>query len=95
LAVFGPYDLAALRFGYKRQVEAQKTVTNGDNTQSITQVYLHAGDYDDQLRQEALDPFSTPSSLTYDGTIKALESAHPDKPLREFLYCTDGNVSLN
>lgn len=24
LAVFGPYDLAALRFGYKRQVEAQK-----------------------------------------------------------------------
>ncbi|EGR1134344.1 zinc-dependent metalloprotease [Vibrio cholerae] len=95
LAVFGPYDLAVLRFGYKRQVEAQKTVTNGDNTQSITQVYLHAGDYDDQLRQEALDPFSTPSSLTYDGTIKALESAHPDKPLREFLYCTDGNVSLN
>ncbi|EEY38186.1 zinc-dependent metalloprotease [Vibrio mimicus] len=95
LAVFGPYDLAALRFGYKRQVEAQKTVINGDNTQSVTKVYLHAGAFDEQLRQEALNPFASPSSLTYDGAIKALETVHPDKPMRDFLYCTDGNVSLN
>ncbi|ENM5888443.1 zinc-dependent metalloprotease [Vibrio mimicus] len=95
LAVFGPYDLAALRFGYKRQVEAQKTVINGDNTQSVTKVYLHAGTFDEQLRQEALNPFASPSSLTYDGAIKALETVHPDKPMRDFLYCTDGNVSLN
>ncbi|HDY7486248.1 TPA: zinc-dependent metalloprotease [Vibrio vulnificus] len=96
LPVFGPYDLAALRFGYKRQVEATETVVNqADNTTSEQTVYLDAGQYDAQLREEILDPYKAPSDLLSDGTIKALVSENPAIPMRDFAFCTDGNVSLN
>ncbi|ENM5906018.1 zinc-dependent metalloprotease [Vibrio mimicus] len=95
LAVFGPYDLAALRFGYKRQVEASKTIVNSDNTQTVSQVFLNAGMFDEQLRNEALDPNIVSSVETSNGAIDALKDKYKDQPLRQFLYCTDGNVSLN
>lgn len=95
LPVFGPYDLAALRFGYKRQVEATKTVVNPDNTQSVNQVFLNAGMFDTQLRDEVLNPFVAPSQNVANGTIQALVEKFDDQPIREFKYCTDGHVSSN
>ncbi|POC09697.1 hypothetical protein, partial [Vibrio vulnificus] len=54
-----------------------------------------AGQYDAQLREEILDPYKAPSDLLSDGTIKALVSENPAIPMRDFAFCTDGNVSLN
>lgn len=95
LPVFGPYDLAALRFGYKRQVEATEQVVSTDNGVENQKVYLDAGQYDASLRKDVLDPYKQPSALLSDGTVKALAAEYPAAPMREFDFCTDGNVSLN
>lgn len=91
LAVFGPYDLAALRFGYKRQVEATRAAEGETPAQ---QVFLDVSEYDEVLLEEATDPYKKPNDLVFDGTIRALEEERTET-LREFAFCTDGNVLLN
>ncbi|CCN83661.1 putative Metalloprotease [Vibrio nigripulchritudo SFn27] len=101
LPVFGPYDLAALRFGYKRQVEGTITSVSGNEDEvksayDIDGSFINLHKLDTQLRNEMLDPYSQPSTLVYDGVIKALDSDNNfTASLREYAYCTDGNVSLN
>ncbi|EOD77014.1 MoxR-like ATPase [Grimontia indica] len=94
LPVFGPYDLAALRFGYKREVEAEKvSVDNG--VQTSESVFLNTSSYDRELRNAVLDPYTQPADLVSDGVIKGIAADNPSTPLRSYEYCTDGNVSLN
>jgi len=103
LPVFGPYDLAALRFGYKREVETSQKVKASNDAPS--KVFTSVSAYDATIRQEVLDGYTRPSDLVYDGVINALETVFKqqnddsavdtESALREFAYCTDGNVSLN
>ncbi|KGY08084.1 zinc-dependent metalloprotease [Vibrio sinaloensis] len=104
LPVFGPYDLATLRFGYKREVEGTISKAGGatEEVAEVSEAFDINGDfikldkYDEILRKEVLDPYTNPSDLVYDGTIQALsQDANYKAELRKFAYCTDGNVSLN
>ncbi|WP_221274644.1 zinc-dependent metalloprotease [Thaumasiovibrio subtropicus] len=110
LPVFGPYDLAALRFGYSRQVEAD--VTSREDGTIAESEFVSVKHLDEQLLDAVLDPYADFPVPTYDGVIKGLtasvqnfnpEASSADTPeakfsdinIRDFKYCTDGNVSLN
>lgn len=104
LPVYGPYDLAALRFGYKREVEGQikKAEGSADDVADVADrfdldgSYIKLDKFDTQLRAEVLDAYKNPSDMLYDGVIKALsQDANYTAKVRKFSYCTDGNVSLN
>ncbi|SON49079.1 zinc-dependent metalloprotease [Vibrio tapetis] len=103
LPVFGPYDLAALRFGYKREVETTHKFKASSDLPSHE--FTSVKQYDDTICAEVLDGYTRPSDLVYDGVVNALESifekdrkdssVDTESNLRVFSYCTDGNVSLN
>jgi len=102
LPVYGPYDLAALRFGYSRKLETNQKVTapDGKGKTAVKVSYLDVSDLDKKLRAETFRDSSRLSSDIYDGVVKAAEqklgdAGSADTKLREFMFCTDGNVSLN
>lgn len=102
VSTFQPYDMAALRFGYAREVEVDKTVQEiipateeGGEPETRTQVIktftsLKGLDQQrrDELRQNIID------GETRFGALNKLVS-QSDIKLRDYAYCTDGNVSLN
>ena len=89
LPVFGPYDLAALQFGYKREV----AILNEDK--SIAGVRSLKA-YDQQLLGQYLD-LNTPIAAQFtDGVLGALkEDLVAGTDVKPFDFCTDGNVSGN
>lgn len=104
LPVYGPYDLAALRFGYSRKVETNQTTfstTNntagsGDAKSGVQSNYLDVSQLDEKLRNEVLSDNPQLSDDIYDGVIKGLNQKLANGvKLREFKFCTDENVSLN
>ena len=96
LPLFGPYDLAALRFGYKRQIEA----TTKDETAEDGKVnqFFDISEFDKPLLDALNDPYGTPSELN-NGTLLAFAEANKEAGLditrRIYDYCTDQDVSLN
>ncbi|MDO6707831.1 zinc-dependent metalloprotease [Photobacterium sp. 1_MG-2023] len=105
LSVFGMYDLAALRFAYKREVEAR--TYSQDTNAPQTASYISLEKYDRQLFEGFFHPkahYLDPSLSN--GTIRAALNAgeldnrwsdktEGDQVIREFEYCTDGHVRLN
>ncbi len=92
LPVFGPYDLAALQFGYKREV----TVLNPED-KTVAGV-RNVSVYDRQLLSEYLDINTSVSQELNDGVISALEAdlaQEATAEIKPFDFCTDGNVSGN
>lgn len=103
--VFGPYDLAALRFGYKRQVEveqvAEADLTALSEKHSVEGTFVSVASLDSQLLQESLDPLSERSDLSEFGVMRVLGQepelayANGTNKIKQYKYCTDGHVSLN
>ncbi|MCE2570214.1 zinc-dependent metalloprotease [Motilimonas eburnea] len=92
LPVFGPYDLAALKFGYKREV----TVLDPE-TKEVSGV-RSVKDYDNQLLTEYLDINQSISTELNNGVIAALTQDLEEEATAEvkpYEFCTDGNVSGN
>lgn len=98
LTVFGPYDLAALRFGYKRQVEATELSDISETEDLPESQWFDVSLYDKPLLDAAIDPYNKPSAV-FNGVLNAFDAANIDAGLqitrRTFNYCTDSNVSLN
>lgn len=99
LPVYGPYDLAALRFGYKREVETT-TKTSEADTETVTLTYTNIAEKDTALYNRLFDKNNPLNStdVEYDGVILALEEelkADDNISRKEYEFCTDGNVSLN
>lgn len=99
LPVYGPYDLAALRFGYKREVEKTVTTTDEETAEDVTfSEYVNISDYDKAIYNATFDSASlstedaTKNAAAYNGVVEALGTTDT---LKEYKFCTDGNVSLN
>lgn len=99
LTVFGPYDLATLRFGYKRQIEATNFDVAADDQSEPEAQFFDVSQFDQPLLEAILDPYSKPSELLYDGVVKAFDTMNKEQNLsifrRLFDYCSDGKVSMN
>ncbi|EGU59341.1 MoxR-like ATPase, partial [Vibrio nigripulchritudo ATCC 27043] len=102
--VFGPYDLAALRFGYKRQVEVQATQPELDSLSkkyNVESNFVSVETLDKKLLEETLDPLGGRSDVSEFGVIRVLgrepelKLPHDESKIRVYKYCTDGHVSLN
>ncbi|MDO6527193.1 zinc-dependent metalloprotease [Motilimonas sp. 1_MG-2023] len=96
LPVFGPYDLAALQFGYKREVAVLDA-----KTKAITGVRSVKA-YDEKLLKEYLDINASVSQELNDGVVAALAAdleaeatADSTSEVKPYKFCTDGNVSGN
>ena len=94
--LFGPYDLAALRFGYKRQIEA---TTEDDTTEGGTvSQFFDVSQFDKPLLDALNDPYSQPLHLS-DGVVLAFDKANEEAGLnvtrRFYDYCTDEGVTYN
>ncbi len=84
LPTMGKYDIAALRFGYGRQVET-KEGTMVSLTSSLSEM----------LSNKKLHYYSD-DNLTTEEKIKAASTApSPSVTLKEFSYCTDEHVDVN
>ncbi|WP_245823705.1 zinc-dependent metalloprotease [Photobacterium proteolyticum] len=104
LPVYGPYDLAALRFGYKRELETltgvEVTAEDGTKSTSTQSQFENVAELDKSLYKALFDkenPLGADHEA-YDGIVAAMEArlkSDSSKSLKEYKYCTDGNVSLN
>ncbi|UXI01868.1 zinc-dependent metalloprotease [Photobacterium sp. TY1-4] len=106
LPVFGLYDTAALRFAYKRQVEySLHDSAEGAEAKTSPQFYT-LNHYDEELKNTFFAAGSYLPERLSDGVLSAAvvdgvlddkwsDKAPGDKVMREYKYCTDGNVSLN
>ncbi|WP_083540900.1 hypothetical protein [Photobacterium sanguinicancri] len=105
LPVFGLYDKAALRFAYKRQVEISTFGAKPDSSATSPE-YFNLNAYDKELKTAFFAENSHLDPRLSDGVLSAAvndavlddkwsDKVPGDKVLREFKYCTDGNVSLN
>ncbi|MDO6500399.1 zinc-dependent metalloprotease [Photobacterium sanguinicancri] len=105
LPVFGLYDKAALRFAYKRQVEISTFGAEPDPSATSPE-YFSLNAYDKELKAAFFAENSHLDPRLSDGVLSAAvndavlddkwsDKVPGDKVLREFKYCTDGNVSLN
>lgn len=105
LPVYGPYDLAALRFGYRRELETltDNTITAQDGTESATteSSYVSVADIDSAIYDSLFDeesPLLSSDEEGYDGVVEAMANRLAEEglsSLKEYKFCTDGNVSLN
>ncbi|QUJ66875.1 zinc-dependent metalloprotease [Photobacterium sp. GJ3] len=103
LPVFGMYDLATLRFAYKRELEYVKESSDPEATPAAQ--YFSLRDYDQKLHQQFFDPNQSVDFHLSDGVINAalqegqLHNQHSKDSernlMRKFKFCTDGHVSLN
>ena len=92
-----PYDLAALRFGYAREVElnpakdmvAEVAQAKLDGT-LIKRDFVSLKAEDEQRRQELADGI-----VNGETKFGSLYSVAQNNDLRYYAYCTDGHVSLN
>ncbi|RTR37934.1 hypothetical protein EKG38_15295 [Shewanella canadensis] len=78
-----PYDLAALRFGYAREVELK------GEPETATQ-FVSLKEEDEKRRQELID-----GNVNGDTRFGALYNIAQQHDLRSYSFCTDGHVSLN
>ena len=99
LSVYGPYDLAALHFGYKREVETTVTTIDEETAEEVTSSeYVDVSDYDTAIYNATFnsadlsDEEAAKDEAAYNGVVEALGTTGV---LKEYAFCTDGNVSLN
>ncbi|WP_261817688.1 zinc-dependent metalloprotease [Vibrio gallicus] len=88
---FGPYDLATLRFGYSRQVQANTaTYANWNNPED----WYSLEKYDQQRRDEWAQGIE--HGATDAGSLAMLrDDIGGNEKLISYKYCTDGNRTLN
>ncbi|RTZ18797.1 hypothetical protein EKN09_29060, partial [Vibrio penaeicida] len=91
--VLGPYDLAALRIGYKREVEVSdgKFKSLSDYDRKYANQYVQADTPENTERSE----YSPLIQLELDLKEQAAESGTVALDIKEFAFCTDGNVGRN
>ncbi|PSW02677.1 zinc-dependent metalloprotease [Photobacterium lipolyticum] len=82
LPTYGKYDIAALRYGYRRQVEVNST----DDTASST--FMSLENIDEKLR---LDHQAYPLGAI-DQLQKTIAVEMPGTALKDYRYCTDEHV---
>lgn len=91
-----PYDLAALRFGYAREVELKQTTAADEVAQAkaegvaLSRTFVSLKAEDEKRRQEL-----AAGNIFGDSKFGALYNIAQNNDLRYFAYCTDGHVSLN
>jgi len=93
---YGPYDLAALRFAYAREVEgisnlkAEQADANVATEEVKTPAFISLKEEDEKRREELKDGIVTGS--TQYGALYYIAQIND---LRSYSFCTDGHVSLN
>lgn len=86
LPIYGKYDIAALRYGYSRQVEVNQPGTDEGTT---TTKLVSLKNIDDNLRNNhQAYPLGVLDQLQ-----KNLTAVSPDAQVKHYTYCTDENVS--
>lgn len=86
LPVYGKYDIAALKFGYGRQVEVNQPSSGQKET---TSQFISLRDIDETLRHNhQAYPLGALDQLK-----KNLVTASPEAKVKHYIYCTDENVT--
>ena len=87
LPVMGKYDIAALRYGYKREVEIGK----GDNAGT----FVNLGNQTFESLKQASDRVAAAETSRRQASATDVDAAKLAKSLKEFRYCTDEHVEVN
>ncbi|GAD79047.1 zinc-dependent metalloprotease [Vibrio ezurae] len=99
---FGPYDLAAIRFGYRREIQDNRATTFDDWDNAS---YWHSlKPFDQKRRDEWANDINNGETRTgsvdllsqqLDGKVNAKGDDNNYSNFFGYKYCTDGHVTLN